>query len=71
MTQKRKNNHKQKGGRTGTSGSFSTLEGNIEALVKSTVDTIINTVELIADVVEIPSDVGKAYTEPKAQNLSV
>lgn len=71
MTQKRKNNHKQKGGRTGTSGSFSTLEGNIEALVKSTVNTIVNTVELIVDVTEIPGDLSLDYHEPKAQNLKV
>lgn len=70
MTKKRNQKIKQKGGSTGTSGSFNTLESNIEAVVKSTVDTIINTVELIVDVTELPGDLGRAYTEPKAQDLA-
>ena len=64
-------NKKQTGGRTGTSGNLDTLVGNIEALLKSTVDTIINTTELIVDVVELPGDIGKAYSEPRAQDLAI
>jgi hypothetical protein len=60
-------NNIQKGGSTGTSPSD--LFGNIEALMESGFNLIVNSVELIGEVVELPSDVGTAYEEPAAQLL--
>jgi hypothetical protein len=60
-------NKKQKGGSTGTSSSD--LFGNIEALMESGINLIVDSVELIVEVVELPGDVGAAYEEPAAQLL--
>jgi len=42
---------------------------DMEALLKSGVNLIVNSIELIGDLVELPMDMDVAYEEPAAQLL--
>lgn len=58
----------QKGGSTGVNSAD--LFGDIEALMESGFNLIVNSVELLVEVIELPGDMGVAYEEPAAQLLN-
>lgn len=60
-----------KGGEVGTSGNFSTLVSDIEAMATSMVDTIINSAELVLDIFELPGDLGTAYKDKGAPGANL
>jgi hypothetical protein len=60
-------NNIQSGGSTGVKPDQ--LLPDMEALMKSGINLILNSVELIAELVELPMDMDVAYKEPAAQLL--
>jgi hypothetical protein len=50
-----------------TSGSMSALFNDIDGLVKSAVDAVSDTVTFADQMISLPSNLGKAYNQPIAQ----